>query len=327
MRYEMIPERELRRFRQYMRQNPNGPPAGKTGRMAFDAFMRGPQGAFDSKLRIAADRDRLGYDASRPRPFQGLVDESAARAVAELERRKQAQDSRPARRRTTLAMRPVASWGGSHDLTMAFDQQHEEEGESAGLSIIEGQQGQGHRNVPQSLRPIAEEGHVPVQADEEERTELKRAQERAMQRAKSMDDWSGSHRPAPQRAAPTPSNSALGEEPEDDAETGAIKDRLSAYSDLSDDELKAHALELTREARKRQQNAGSQDRRRRARDTSPPPQPQVETTGGAKDNEPPGPPPFEGRHMPGGAMDSSARGFASRFPEAARLRPNDPSWT
>jgi hypothetical protein len=216
-------------------------------------------------------------------------------------------------------MRPVRTFDGSVDYTMKLGKialdQNEEEGESAGTNVRQGQQGQAHQNAPvgmpveQHLAPA--EGETSVQQDQERRD---------IQRANSLSDWSGSHRPPPQRG-PLSGGSAVNVAPEDDEETARLKSTLSRF--VADEDLD-HAVELVTAARRKRSDpssGGSFDRRRRARDADPPPQHLVETTGDQ-------PPPFEG-HPRSGAMDASPGpgGFARRFPEAARLGPNDPSWT
>jgi hypothetical protein len=214
-------------------------------------------------------------------------------------------------------MRPVVSptGSGSVDFTMCFDQ-----GESAGLSPEEGQRGQGHRNlpanVPGSLLPLAE-GEAPVQTDQEQdynNRQLRAEMERRNMRARSMDDWSGSHRPEPQRGVLS-GRGDLDKEPEPlDADSQHLSNVLT---DEDVDQLERIIHDR---------------RRRRARDQSPPPQHLVETTDITPVHAPSGPVPFSG-HRPGGglSMDSARsqdlRSFAQRFPEAARLRPNDPSLT
>jgi hypothetical protein len=120
----------------------------------------------------------------------------------------------------------------------------------------------------------------------------RRALDRHRQKRRAIGDaeeWRGSARPTPRRAP--------FEEPPDSETDRELKKVLSRFSNLSEAGIK-RALELTREARRRQPAA----------------------TSGSLDE----PPPFKGMPEPGGGMagDRALPSFQDMFPEASRLAPS-----
>jgi hypothetical protein len=123
---------------------------------------------------------------------------------------------------------------------------------------------------------------------------------RQVPRGLDVEEWIGSNRPASRLAPPTPS-----ETPEDDVQTCALKNFLSRFSDILDGTDIEHALEITREARRKQ----------------------AAESRGSADHE--GPIPFRGMPTVGGGMAgdsaSSSMPFMERYPMALPSSRCDPS--